>query len=122
VLVTGARRLLTLFGAAAGITLVGSLALGAVIGASPRRALSVGFYLAGSFLLLAGFFVGNRGVLRADSDAEEPGRLSFAGARRVRSATGDERRETARTSALVIALGVSLLIVGVLADTENELV
>ena len=121
-LATAARRLLTLFAVAGGVTLLVSLGLGALVGVSPRRSLSVGFYIAGSFLLLSGFFLGNRGVLRAETESERGGVFSALGLRRVRSASGEEQRDTVRTSVLVIALGISLLILGVLADTENELV
>jgi hypothetical protein len=41
---------------------------------------------------------------------------------RVRSATGEEQRESVRVSALVISLGMGLLILGIVADTENQLV
>ena len=43
------------------------------------------------------------------------------GRKRVRSATGDEQRESVRVSALVIGLGIALLILGAVADNEKSL-
>lgn len=118
-LLGGARRLGALLAVVGGVTLLGSVGLGALAGISLRRSITLGFYLVGCMLLLAGFFVGNRGVLRADS-SEKSGFLGLGG-RRIRSASGDEQRENTRVSALVISLGIALLILGTLADTENNL-
>jgi hypothetical protein len=120
-LVGAARRILGLFAVVGGITFVLSLIFGALAGTSLRHSVAIGFYLVGSMLLLAGFFVGNRGVLRADTDTDSGGLLLGFGRRRVRSATGEEQRESVRVSALVIGLGIALLILGTLADTENKL-
>ncbi len=121
-LVGALRRLLTLFVVVGGVTLIGSLAVGALAGASARRSVALGFYLMGSILLLVGFVVGNRGVLRAETDSNAGGLLSGFARRGVRSASGEEQSETIRVSALVIGLGIALLILGVLADTDNRLV
>jgi hypothetical protein len=116
-----ARRLMGLFAVVGGVTLVLSLLLGAMAGTSLRRSLALGFYVVGSILLIAGFFVGNRGVLRAETDSDQPGGLLGFGRKGVRSATGEEQRESIRVSGLVIGLGIALLILGALADTENNL-
>lgn len=116
-----ARRILGLFAVVGGVTVLVSVALGLLAGSSVRRSIALGFYLVGSVVLLSGFFVGNRGVLRADTDDEKGGLLLGFGRRRVRSATGEEQRENVRVSALVIGLGIALLILGSLADTENRL-
>jgi hypothetical protein len=116
-----ARRVLGLFAVVGGVTVLVSVALGLLAGGSVRRSIALGFYLMGSVVLLSGFFVGNRGVLRADTDEEKGGLLLGFGRRRVRSATGEEQRENVRVSALVIGLGIALLILGTLADTENRL-
>jgi hypothetical protein len=118
-LLGAARRLLGLFAVVGGVTLIGSLGIGAMAGLSVRRSLALGFYLVGSVCLLAGFFVGNRGVLRAETDSER-GLFGFA-RRGVRPATGREQREGVRVSALVIGLGIALLLLGTFADTENNL-
>jgi hypothetical protein len=119
-LLAAARRLLGLFAVVGGVTLIGSLGIGAMAGLSVRRSLALGFYLVGSVCLLAGFFVGNRGVLRAETDSERPGLFGFA-RRGVRPATRREQREGVRVSALVIGLGIALLLLGTFADTENNL-
>jgi hypothetical protein len=120
VLLGGARRLLILTASVGGATLVLSLALALLAGTSVRRSVAVGFYLVGSILLLSGFFVGNRGVLRAEGDPQRPSLFGF-GRRGVRSATAEEQRESVRVSAIVIGLGIALLILGTLADNENSL-
>jgi hypothetical protein len=121
VLAGAARRILGLFAVVGGVTVFVSIALALLTDTSVRRAIAVGFYAVGSIVLLSGFFVGNRGVLRADTDDEKGGLLLGFGRRRVRSATGEEQRENLRVSALVIGLGIMLLVLGTLADTENRL-
>jgi hypothetical protein len=121
VLAGAARRILGLFAVVGGVTVFVSVALALLTDTSVRRAIAVGFYAVGSIILLSGFFVGNRGVLRADTDDEKGGLLLGFGRRRVRSATGEEQRENVRVSALVIGLGIVLLVLGTLADTENRL-
>jgi hypothetical protein len=116
-----ARRLMGLFAVVGGVTLLLSLLLGAMAGTSLRRSLALGFYVVGCVLLIAGFFVGNRGVLRAETDEERSGGVFGFGRRGVRSATGEEQRESIRVSGLVIGLGIALLILGAIADTENNL-
>jgi hypothetical protein len=118
------RRFLALLGIAAGVTVVGSMLLAAAGGVSVRRALALGFYLVGSFLLLAGFFVGSRGRARVETTpSRRGGGLGPAvGARRVRAASRDEQSETIGTSAIFISLGVVLLVSGVLLDSRHDLV
>jgi hypothetical protein len=101
----------------AGTTAVVSLAIGLLLGAAPLRALAIGFYLCGSFLISIGFLLGNRGParLRADSSA-----LPFA-PRRVRWATKDEHEEAINSSAVFVVLGFVLIILGVLTDTKHQL-
>ncbi|HYZ18204.1 MAG TPA: hypothetical protein VE615_01550 [Gaiellaceae bacterium] len=117
-----ARRLFGLFAVVGGATLFVSLLLGLLTDSSLRRSIAVGFYVVGSILLIAGFFVGNRGVLRADTDETAKGGMLMGFRRRgIRSATGEEQRESVRVSALIIGLGIALLLLGTLADTENKL-
>ena len=80
------RRLTGLLVLAGGTTLLISLAFGLLIGESVSRAVSVGFYLVGSFLTIAGFFVGNRGPVRL-----EEGRRGAPHGLEIR-ALGDARR------------------------------
>jgi uncharacterized membrane protein len=96
-----------------------SAVVGLAVGSSFWRSVSLGYYLAGSFLLIAGFFIGNRGPLRSK---REPGGMVFFGPRVVRRATPEEREETINTSAVFVALGLVLIILGVLADDRYRLV
>ena len=120
-LASAARRFLILLGAAAGVTVAGSLLLGLAAGSSVRRALTVGFYLMGSFLLLAGFFVGTRGRTRVETDSTRGGLLPYLASRRLRMASEEEEREVIGTSAIVITLGLFLIVVGAAVDPENDL-
>jgi hypothetical protein len=71
-MVVGAlRRFAGLLLVLAAGTVACSLAIGLATGSSISRALSIGFYLIGSFLLISGFFVGNRGPVRTKGD--DPG-------------------------------------------------
>ena len=112
------RRFLMLLSAVGGLTLACSLGLGALAGTPLLRAVSLGFYLVGSFLLVAGFFIGNRGPVRLK---REEGTALF-GNRFMRWATPDEREETINSSALFVVLGFVLIVFGVAADDRYKLV
>ncbi len=102
---------------AAGLTALGSIVLGLIAGASLSRSLAIGFYLVGSFWLVAGFFVGNRGPVRLKSDLGAP----LFGSRFVRWATPEEREETINMSAVYVLLGFVLILFGFAADTRYSL-
>ena len=102
---------------AAAFTVVGSLVIGLLIGASPSRSIAIGFYLVGSFWLVSGFFVGNRGPVRLKSDIGAP----LFGSRFVRWATPEEREETINMSAVYVLLGFVLILLGFAADTRYSL-
>ena len=112
------RRVTGLLVLAGGATLLISRSLGLLLGESVSRAVSVGFYLVGSFLTIAGFFVGNRGPVRLKQDVGVP----LMGSRFVRWATPEEREESINTSAIYVVLGFALIFLGVLADTRYSLV
>lgn len=116
-LLAALRRFLVLLVRAGGVTVVGSLAVGLLAGASVSRSLSVGFYCIGSFLLLAGFFVGNRGPARPKGEAG----AWLLGPRMLRWATAEEQAEALNLSAVFIVLGVALIALGVAADSRYEL-
>jgi hypothetical protein len=116
-LAAAARRFVVLLGGAAALTAVVSLLLGLAFGSSVDRSVSIGFYLAGCFLLVGGFFVGNRGPVRPKG--EDPAPL---GPRFMRWATPAEREETLNTSALFVAIGFALLVLGALVDSRVRLV
>jgi hypothetical protein len=116
--VAAGRRFLGLLLLASALTLIVSLAIGLPLGAGFSRTVSVGFYCVGAFLLIAGFFVGNRGPVRLKRDVGVP----MLGSRYMRWATPEEREETINLSAIFVVLGFVLILVGVLADTRYDLV
>ena len=117
-LVAALRRFTTLLVGAAAVTVAGSLLFALAIGAAVERAVSVGFYLVGSFLVVAGFFVGNRGPVRTKDD--RPGFL-FLGSHRRRWATHEEREGALNDSAIFVTLGAVLIVLGVAADSRYDL-
>jgi hypothetical protein len=116
-----ARRFLTLLGATAGVVAAGSALIGMLLGTSVWRSVSVGFYLVGSFLLVAGFFMGNRGPTRLRGEPGEEGVWGLGRKQGVRMATADERREAIANTAIFVTLGIALIVVGVIADSRYDL-
>lgn len=112
-----ARRFALITAALVAGTAVLALLLGLLFGSSVSRALSVGWYIVGSVLLLSGFFVGNRGPARPQGE----GWSTFSLKRWVRWANPDEQRESLSLSALLVVLGVLLIVLGVLADNRYSL-
>jgi len=118
------RRLLILI-VGCSVVIVGVSALfGALIGASLDRAISLGFYGLGCFLMVSGFFVGNRGPARLKSEATGWSMLPLPGLgeRRLRWASLDEQNETINNSAVFIVLGLILILIGVIVDSRHSLV
>jgi hypothetical protein len=120
--VAAGRRFLGLLLLASLITLALSFAIGLPLGAGVARTVSVGFYCMGSFLLISGFFVGNRGPVRLKRTGGDVGGPFLFGSRFVRWATPEEREETINLSAIFVVLGFVLILVGVAADNRYELV
>src|SRR5204862_6990365 len=113
------RRLaLLILGVGVG-TLVVSVVLGLLFGASLPRAIALGYYLVGSFLLLAGFFFGNRGPARPRGDADQGDFFMRPRGRRVRWATREEHEEAINSSALFVGLGLLLIFLGLLSDNRH---
>jgi hypothetical protein len=121
ILLAAARRFAVLLLVSAAVTALVSAGLGLLTDTSPRRAISLGFYGLGSFLLVAGFFIGNRGPARLRSDAEGGGILPIFGPRRVRWATAEEHREVISSSAIFVSLGLALILAGIMVDDRYEL-
>jgi hypothetical protein len=115
------RRFVGLFVLASIFTLLVSLLLGLALGAGVERSVSLGFYCIGSFLLVSGFFIGNRGPVRLKNEKRDPGPFLF-GSRYMRWATPGEREETINLSAIFITLGFVLILIGVVADNRYNLV
>jgi len=117
------RRFVGLFVLASALTLAVSLAIGLPLGADVYRTVSVGFYAVGSFLLISGFFVGNRGPVRLKRGAKgDEGGPFLLGSRYMRWASPEEREETINLSAVFVVLGFVLILVGVAADNRYDLV
>ena len=116
-LLAAARRFFTLLAGIAAATAALSALLGLAVGAGINRSISLGFYLVGSLMLVAGFFIGNRGPARLQG--EEHG--GFLGPRRVRWATREERVVTLNESAVFVSLGFLLIVIGLLVDSRVKL-
>jgi uncharacterized membrane protein len=121
-----ARRIVLLFGIAViGIAAVSTL-IGLALGGSASRSAATGLYLVGCFLVVLGVFAGVRGPLRpaGDADDAEPlGALLGVGifSKGVRRATLDERDDARGTSWLFLALGVVMVVVGIVVDPRTRL-
>ena len=117
------RRLVLLVALCSALTVVVSVLLGLLVGASLDRSVALGFYALGCFLMVAGFFVGNRGPARVKSEEASGGSaiLPFGG-RRLRWASAQEQYETINNSAVFIVLGLILVLIGVLVDSKHSLV
>jgi|ERR1044072_908254 hypothetical protein len=123
-IVAGLRRLFLLIFGAAAATAVGSILIAELLGSPLGRSVTVGFYLVGCFLMLAGFFVGNRGPARVKSESDtrsSPLGMIMGGGRDLRWATLGEQNETINNSAVFIALGLVLVAIGVLIDSRHSL-
>jgi hypothetical protein len=122
-LLAAIRRFVLLVLLASGFTTVMALLVGALLGASADRSVALGFYLMGCFLLLCGFFLGNRGPARVKSESDRPVMLPFGsfGARQLRWATPGEQNETIMSSAVFISLGITIIIIGTLIDSRHAL-
>jgi hypothetical protein len=123
-LLAALRRLAFATALALGVVTVMSLILGLLTGSSINRALTLGFYLGGCFLLVVGFFVGNRGPARVKGDDTVGATvlpIPGAGTRRLRWATLTEQNETINNSAVFISLGLFLIVLGAAIDTRHSL-
>jgi uncharacterized membrane protein YczE len=109
------RFLILLVGISAAVAAV-SLLLGALLGSSATRSISLGFYLSGAGLVLGGFFFGNRGPFRTVGE-----RGPFELGRGLRRATPDEMREAINMSAVFVVLGFVLIAIGAAVDDRYRL-
>jgi hypothetical protein len=123
-MLAAARRLALLVLGCSILTAGFSALFGELLGASLDRAVSLGFYGLGCFLMVSGFFVGNRGPARVKSEASGWSMLPLPGfgERRLRWASLDEQNETINNSAVFIVLGLILILIGVIVDSRHSLV
>src|SRR6266550_4291288 len=82
-----------------GVTVVISLLFGLALGSSVSRSISIGLYLVGAFVMVSGFFLGNRGPIRLKGEAEGGATMlgipiPFRTDRRLRVSTQEEREES----------------------------
>jgi hypothetical protein len=120
-LAAAARRFALFFGAlTAGIVLVSAF-LGLTLGSSLSRAVSLGFYLTGSFLLVTGFFLGNRGPARLRGQPGDEGVWGLGRRKGVRLATPEEQAEAVSTTTIFVTVGLLLIFIGVIADPRYSL-
>jgi hypothetical protein len=117
IVAAGLRRFALLLGGLAAITAVFALLFAALGGGNVDRAVSIGFNIVGIFFLLAGFFVGNRGPVRLKGQVSAP----FFGERRMRWATPAEREEAISDSAIFIAVGLAMIVIGIAVDSRYRL-
>jgi hypothetical protein len=123
-MVAALRRLVLLVIGCSIATAALSALFGTLIGASLDRAVALGFYGLGCFLMVSGFFVGNRGPARVKSETAGGSFLPLPGMgeRRLRWASLDEQNETINNSAIFILLGLILILIGVVVDSHHSLV
>jgi hypothetical protein len=117
ILAAGLRRFALILAGLAAVTLALTLLFAALGGGNVDRAVSLGFDIVGIFFLLAGFFVGNRGPVRLKGHASVP----LFGERQMRWATPAEREEAISDSAIFVAVGVAMIIIGVAIDSRYTL-
>lgn len=117
-LAAGFRRFFFILLALAAATTLIALLLALLAGWNIGRSVSLGFDLVGVFLLVVGFFVGNRGPVRLKGQASVP----LFGQRRVRWATLPEREEALSDSAVFVAVGLAMILIGIALDGRHQLV
>lgn len=122
-LIPALRRFAILLVAISAGTALISILFGLALGASISRSITIGFYLVGCFLLIAGFFFGNRGPARpkGDEDAAAGDIFFRLGSRRLRWATREEQEEAIATSAVYLPIGFVLIFLGVATDSQHAL-
>jgi hypothetical protein len=118
VVLAGVRRLAIVAGIVLAATIVLSLLLGLAAGAGPQRSVSVGLYVLGIVLLVGCFVFGVRGPLRGVGSTGET--APILGARRLRTATTDERSESARTAIALFLAGIVVVVIASLLDPAHR--
>lgn len=118
-LVAAARRFLLLLGALGAAAAALGLLVGLLAGRSLDRAVADAFYVVGALLLAVGFVVGNRPPVRMRHDGTEE--ISLWRSRAIRWATRQELEDALNGSAVFVALGFSLVLIGIAVDGRRSL-
>ena len=115
-----------LSGVAIVVTAGAAALIGLALGGPVARSAATGLYLIGCFLIVLGVFNGLRGPVRpksGDEDSEPIGGVLgfgiFSGG--IRAASADERADARATTWLFLALGIAMIVVGVLLDPRTAL-
>ena len=119
----GLRRLLVLLVGIFALTVVLSLAIGAIAHANLSRALADGFYIAGAAVLVGSFVLGLRGPLRSElggQEGEAAARHPMLMPRLIRRTTHDERLDARRSSLALFLLGLALILIGAGFDPSRS--
>ena len=115
-LIAATRRFAVFLGLVAAATVIAGLVYAALAGVGVGRAVSVALYLAGSGLVLVGFFLGLRGPIRLELlDHKGIGR------RTLRTVSPEERSTSINDSVIIALVGVALVGLGVAADSRYPL-
>lgn len=117
-LLAGVRRFGLLLAAVLAATVVISALVGAIGGDGLRRAVSVGMYLVGSVLVVGALFVSSRPPVRSDRG----GGVLNQPTGRARFATAEERRDGFSVAWVLLAVGMTVIVVGLLVDGRQRLV
>jgi hypothetical protein len=117
-LLAGVRRFGALLVGVLAATLVGSALVGQIGGDGLRRAVSVGMYLVGSVLVVGALFVSSRPPVRTDRG----GGVLNQPMGQARFATAEERRDGFSVAWVLLAVGLVVILVGVLVDGRHALV
>jgi hypothetical protein len=115
-----ARRFAILLAVVSTGIVVISYLLGLALGSAADRSISLGFYFVGAFLAFAGFFVGNRGPIRAVGEDSSGGGWRLG--RGLRRASQEEQQESVAIGGLLAVLGFVLLAIGVAVDSRYQLI
>ena len=123
---SAARRIVVLFGSAVVVIGLVSGLIALALGSSMWRGAATGLYLVGCFLIVLGVFAGVRGPLRpagSEEDGDALGSLLGVGifSKGVRSATSDERADARATAWLFLAMGLTMILVGIAVDPRTAL-
>jgi hypothetical protein len=118
VFLAGIRRFALILAGLSAATAGLSLLVTALTGGNLDRGVSIGFDLVGVFFLVVGFFFGNRGPVRLRGEGRT---TPVYGNRRVRIASLPEREAALGDSAVFVAVGFAMIVIGVIVDSRFSL-